>query len=415
MQGERGSQDHRGRLPFPALDPEFSRAELIRRRLRNWSAAAAVIVILAGLGGLATYLLRGHVTPHRGASERTNQQTVKTLPASAAPVGTVLSQTPRGALAISGLRGQPAPPLMSLPQQVFVSPSLDNAFLAVSNGLLVSVGAHGHLSATHLKNVSTTKWSPVGPEPLADHDRFLALEYSGASAGPGDNAISVRSLATGKSESLGSGDLVAGDPAAAGVVASLPVASLTSGAPANGLWPDGMVVLRDAGQKAVVLGTAAQLYQDVHLPAGTLANFFPSPDPAGDKIAIVVQPLNPAASAGVVVVTRSGRVVYAVGGAGRSVSVSWSLSGQSLAIAGQGPHESVLRIWTASGSPSVQPFPGHAGYTDCVWSPDGAWILCALAGEHSDGKQWVVAAASGGPMAVTKGPGFPLSWIGDGR
>jgi hypothetical protein len=378
--------------------------------------AAAAIVILAGLGGLATDLLRGHVTPHRGANERTKQQTVKTRPASAAPIGTVLSQTPRGALALSGLRGQPATPLMSLPREVFVSPSLDNAYLAVSNGLLVSVGTHGHVSATHLKNVSTTRWSPVGPEPLADHDRFLALEYSGASAGPGDNAISVRSLATGKSESLGSGDLVAGDPAAAGVVASLPVASLTSGAPANGLWPDGMVVLRDAGQKAVVLGTAAQLYQDVHLPAGTLANFFPSPDPAGDKIAIVVQPLNASVPAGVVVVTRSGRVVYAVGGAGRfvSVSVSWSQSGQSLAIAGQGPHESVLRIWTAGGSPSVQPFPGHAAYTDCVWSPDGAWILCALAGQHSNGEQWVVAAASGGPMAVTKGPGFPLSWLGNG-
>jgi hypothetical protein len=410
MQVERGDHEHSATPPFPALDPELTRSAQTRRWLRNGAVTAAVIVILAGLGGLTTYLVRGHA-PQRSASGRPGvQQTAKTLPASAAPAGTVLSQTPRGPLTLSGLRGQHPKLLMSLPEQAYVG-AADSRYVATSTGLLLSIGAHGRLSSTRVRNVSASTWSPAG---LSDHDQYIALENSNGSSGPGENSIDMTSLATGKSRSLGTGDTISGDPAAVGVIASLPAVSVTTGAPTNGLWPDGSVVLRDAGSKNVLLGTAAQLNADVHLPAGALTGFQPQPDPAGDKIAIVVEP-DDRGSAGVVVVTRTGRELYALGGLGSYASAAWSPSGQSLAIAAPGPHGSVLHIWNASGSTSVQPFPGHADYGDCVWSPDGARILCAVVGEHSNGEQWVVASAHGGPMVVTNGPGYPIRWLGAGQ
>lgn len=418
MQVERGDHHHSATPRFPALDPELTRPEVMRRWLRNGAATAAAIVILAGLGGLTAYLLRGHA-PHGSASHQHGvQQTVKTLPASAAPAGTVLSQTPAGALTRSDLRGNSPTLLMPLAKQVSVYSSPDNRYFVTSGGQLLSLGPHDHLSATRLRNVDATTWNPVG---LADHAQDVVLENDNGpgSDGPGENPISAASLATGKSQNLGTGDSMTGDPAAAGIITSLPATSVSTGVPTNGLWPDGSVVLRDAGRKDVVLGTAAQLNADVHLPAAALANFFPAPDPAGDKIAIAVQPLSIPGTAsrasGVVVVTRSGRVRYALGGTGQYAGMSWSLSGQSLAIYWSGPHGSVLHIWNAAGSTSVQQFPGRADYGDCSWSPSGAWILCAADGQHSNGEQWVIASAHGGPMVVTKGPGYPISWLGAGQ
>jgi hypothetical protein len=43
----------------------------------------------------------------------------------------------------------------------------------------------------------------------------------------------------------------------------------------------------------------------------------------------------------------------------------------------------------------------------------GAWILCACPGANQAGRDWVVAAASGGPIVVTHGPGFPIAWLGE--
>ena len=177
------------------------------------------------------------------------------------------------------------------------------------------------------------------------------------------------------------------------------------------MWPDGKVVIRDAGRKDVLLGTAAQFNADAGLPASTADYLFPVPDPAGDKIAVEVEPQSGRLPSGVVVVSRSGHKLFALGRAGHYVGVSWSLSGRSLAMPAQVAHGSVLHIWNASGSTSAQPFPGRADYAGCSWSPDAAWILCEVSGPHASGEQWAVASASGGPMVVTKGPGYPLAWL----
>ncbi len=388
----------------------------MRRWLRKCAATAAVIVMLAGLGGLSTYLLRGHASHGSASHQHGVRQTVRTRPASAAPAGTVLSQTPKGALALSDLRGQHPKLLMSLPQQVYVA-AADSRYLVTSNGLLLSVGAHGQLSSTRMRNVNASAWSPAG---LADHDQYIALlNYNTAASQADGTPLSITSLVTGKSQSLGVADDVSGDPASAGVIASLPAppvaTSTPTAAPANGEWPDGSVVIRDAGKKDRLLGTAGQLNSDAGLPASAQTDLYPQPDPAGDMIAIVVQPIAGRFSAGVVVVTRTGRELFALSRAGLTVSVSWSPSGQSLAIVAQLPHGSVLHIWSSGETGAAQRFPGAADYGACVWSPDGAWILCAVTGQHSNGEQWAVASAHGGPMVVTTGPGYPISWLGAGQ
>jgi hypothetical protein len=414
MRGEDIDLDQSGRRRFPALDAELSRSKMTRRRLRNAAAVVAAVVVLAGLGGLTAYLVRGpagHAGVHPAAPPP-----VKTLPAASAPAGSVLSQTPGGALALSGLRGRAPTVLMSLPRQVYISPTLDGRYFVTTNGELLSLGAHGHLTATRLRNVSQTSWSAGGPEPLADHDKYLALQNFNGTGSPADGSpITIRSLATQKAQSLGTGDQMSGDPAAPGVIISVPAAIVATSTPtangANGMWPDGKVVIRDAGRKDVLLGTAAQFNADAGLPAKTPDYLFPVPDPAGDKIAVVVDPQTGRLPSGVVVVSRSGHKLFALGRAGRYVGASWSLSGRSLAMPAQGAHGSVLHIWNASGSTSAQPFPGRADYAGCSWSPDGAWILCEVSGPHASGEQWAVASAAGGPMVVTKGPGYPITWL----
>jgi hypothetical protein len=414
MAGERSDQVQSERPRFPALDPEPSRSESLRRRLRTYAVAGVAIVVLAGLGGLSTYLVRQTHAPHRGAGRQA--QGTPTRPASAAPAGTVLSQTPHNALALSGLRGQRSRPLMSLPSQAYVA-AADDRYVATSNGLLLSVGAHGLLSSTHMRNVDASAWSPVA---LADHDQYVAAQYYNSTNSQADGIpVSITSLVTGKFRTLGVADALSGDPAAAGVIASLPAPPVATStptiAPSDGQWPDGRVVIRDAGKKDVLLGTAAQLNQDVGLPVTAQTDLLPQPSPSGDMIAIVVQPIAGHFAAGVVVVSRAGRELFAFRRAGRSVSAIWSPSGHSLAMVAEIPHKSVLHIWTAGDGTSAQNFPGSADYGACVWSPDGAWILCAVTGEHSNGEQWAVASARGGPMVVTTGPGYPVSWVATGQ
>ncbi len=414
MRGDDIDLDRSVRRRFPALDAELSAARMARRRLRNAALVTAVVVVLAGLGGLIASLTSGTAAPG-GAAHRAAPAPVKTLPATSAPAGSVLSETQHGALALSGLGGHPAKVLMSLPSQVYVSSTLDARYFVTTNGQLLSL-ANGHLTATRLRNVGPAGWNAGGPEPLADHDKYLAVQNFNNPGSEADGSpIMIRSLATQKGQSLGTGDQLSGDPAAPGVIISLPAPIVATSAPttagANGMWPDGKVVIRDAGRKDVLLGTAAQFNADAGLPAKTPDYLFPVPDPAGDKIAVLVEPQTGRLPSGVVVVSRSGHKLYALGRAGHYVGAAWSLSGQSLAMPALAGSRSVLHLWTAGGDTSAQPFPGRSDYSGCSWSPDGRWILCEVSGPHASGGQWAVASAAGGPMVITKGPGYPVAWL----
>ena len=72
----------------------------------------------------------------------------------------------------------------------------------------------------------------------------------------------------------------------------------------------------------------------------------------------------------------------------------------------------MLRIWTIGGPIVTQPFPAAGGLYDwCIWSPDGAAVLCAAPGGGAGGQGWAVTRAAGGAMTGVRGPGFPVAWL----
>ena len=93
------------------------------------------------------------------------------------------------------------------------------------------------------------------PDPFADHERAVVmLRDFGDPTHSASNPISVVSIATGRSVSLGTGDQVAGDPAAKGAFAAVAAPARVSAAALTSN-PDARVVLRDAGRPQAVLAT----------------------------------------------------------------------------------------------------------------------------------------------------------------
>lgn len=412
MTAERGGQGE-ARPRFPALDPEPPPAARYRRVMLGTGVTVVLLVAVLGLARLTSYLLshRGHahaVATHPSAS-------VRTRTASAAPVATIVSFTPNQYLAVSDLRETRPTILSSLGQMISLpSETVDNRYLVTPDADVISFTGQGHPLIVPMKDVNPDNWSTVGSEPLADHDRYAVLDFNAGTPGQGNSPVEISSLATGTAYTPWQVDDAAGDPQAIGVFASVAAPLQPTSHPTN-TFPDASVKLLDVGRPPVLLATAAQLNGDVRLGAGTPTSFFPYPSPSGALVAVAVQPdVQEGVSAlagGLVVLTRTGHVVASFPGAG---APAWSPSGTSLAFASGSKDGSVLHIWTTPGHLSSQAFPASAGnpYSDCIWSPSGAWILCAAYGPHDNGQDWAVASAAGGPMVVTRGPGLPITWLG---
>lgn len=410
MTAERGGRGE-ARPRFPALDPEPPPAARYRRVALG---AGVTVVVLAAVLGLTR--LTSELVSHRGHTRAAaTQRSVLSRSASAAPVATIVSFTPDQYLAVSDLRESRSTILSSLGQMISLpSETVDNRYLVTPEADMVTFTGQGHPLVAPMKDVDPDEWSTVGSEPLADHDRYAVLDFNAGTPEEGDSSIEVSSLATGTAYSPWSADAVAGDPQAIGVFASMSAPLQATTHPTNTL-PDGSVQLLDLGRRSVVLATADQLNGDVKLASGTPTSFFPYPSPSGAMVAVVVQPDAPqgvsALPSGVVVLTRTGHEVASFPGAS---APAWSPSGTSLAVASGGKGGAVLHLWTTRGHLSSQAFPASGGnpYSDCIWSPSGAWILCAASGPHDSGQDWAVASAAGGPMVVTRGPGLPITWLG---
>lgn len=418
VSAERGDGGESRHPRFPALDPEPPPSARYRRLARSVAVTIVALAVVLGLARLTFYLLGNHGQAPPASSTRS----IPVRPASDAPAGTIVSLTSGQYLAVSDLRGDRPTELSSLGKMVPApDPTLDNRYLVTPFAQLITFTAQGHPVVTQMKDVNAGYWDPVASEPLADHDQEAVLYSNGAGINSGNNPIEISSLATGVAYSPWQADNVAGDPQMAGIFASVAAPFQASSNPTNS-YPDASVQLLDFNRPRVVLASAAELDADVRLAATTRALFFPYPSPNGDLVAIVVQPITQPGESfgqeggGVVVLTRTGREVASFGAAGGLISPAWSLSGTSLAIAANSGHGTVLRIWETGGVSSSQSFPPSEGnqYGDCIWSPDGAWILCAESGaKGTAGQNWVVASVSGGPMVVTHGPGLPLAWLGE--
>jgi hypothetical protein len=291
--------------------------------------------------------------------------------------------------------------------------SPDNRYLSLINGQVISI-RRGPVLASYPAKVPLSSNTTVAlPDPFADHERFVVMltDY-GNPTQSASNPISLISIATGRSVSLGTGDQVEGDPVARGVFAAL-AAPPRGSAVALQTNPDARVVLRDAGHPQAVLATAGALSHAVGLARSLPVSLAVYPAPSGTEVAVSVRPAAGGSDGGLVILSRSGRMITTLrarGGAGPALGVPvWSVSGRALAYLSTSTSGApALSVWSGGGRISVSPLPSSAGrYGTCVWSPDGRSVLCPAV----SGSEWVVAPAAGGPPGVARGPGFPVAWL----
>jgi hypothetical protein len=395
-----GSPVDSGRPKFPALDPEPPPSARRRRiAIRLGATIAAAALVTAGLQ--LTALNRHAPSAHR--------KSIAARYLSAAPVARILSITPKLYLALWDLREGRATTLKSFGEMIDDPiASVDFRYLATPYGQVISLTGPGAPAIAHTK-FSISEYQETAPtSAFADHDHYAVVLGSSSGFGSTENPISLQALATGRALNLGIGDNVAGDPGAPGVFTSV-AAPVRPTAQATQMFPDGLVQRRDAGRARVTLARIAQLDRDAHLPAGAQAALFPYPDPAGDKVAIAVEPTAANQRPAVVVMTRTRHVLQTFTGLSGLIAPAWTQSGKSLAFVTSGP-QPVLHI-SADGKTALVRLP-EGEYGSCVWSPDGAWVLCPAAGPAANGRNWFLSSASGSTMVRTTGPGFPIAWLG---
>jgi WD40 repeat protein len=385
---------------FPVLDAEPPR--------RPWRVRAIVLAVVAGAvaAGVALWSVSSGGSRLAGAAGQ---------PASLAARagGRILALTPTGSLVLTDPGGTHVTMVRALGvvgQVVTASP--DGRYLSLGNGQVAVVRTGPVLASYPTKTSVSWEKIPAWPDSFADHERQLVMLLSYGADALATNPVFLTSLATGRSVSLGVGDQVAGDPRTAGAFLSVAAPPRPSAAVTH-FSPDSRIELRDAGRPPVTLATAAALNHDLGQSQQLSVQLIPYPDQSGDQIAVIVQPTAGSQQAGIVVLTRAGRVIGTVPARlGVRGTPAWAPSGGSLAYSSNGSNGPELRVWKIGGPIGTRPFPGSDGtYSWCIWSPDGASILCAAPGVGTGSQNWAVTGAAGGAMAGVRGPGFPVAWL----
>jgi hypothetical protein len=407
-------RDETPRRRFPALDPEPPPPPWWRRLLWPACALAAAALVVTAVRLVPSFFPGSPTAPghSRGAHHPRRGEGAGPAPPAA---GRVVFVTQSGALALANPDGSHlarAGGFGNVGDSVAVSP--DNRYISLLNGQVIRISP-GPALASFPGKVQPGSGSAVAlPDPFADHGQAVVmLQDFGDPTYSSTNPISVISIATGRSVALGSGDQVAGDPAAAGVFTTVS-ASIAAGAASLVTTPDARVVIRDAGRPPVLLVTARQLTRDLGLPRRLAVSLAVYPSPRGTEAAVTVRPAAGGPGGGLVILTRSGRTVARLparaGAAPAPGGPAWSPSGKSLAYLGSTSGGSPeLSVWSAGRRPlESSPLPASAGrYGECVWAPDATSVLCPASG----GSQWVIAPAGGGLPAVVPGPGMPVAWL----
>jgi hypothetical protein len=398
------------RARFPALDPEPPP--------RPWwwrtAVAAGVLAAVAAVAAAVTFW------PSSSAPVRPAPAAGRPHLPAAVDRGLIVTLDRAGYLVLADPDGRHATRLSSLGSEGHdVAAAPDGRYLSVGNGQFLVVRNGATLAAYPAKVPLSSNNAAAWPDSFADHDRdvIMLLDY-GDSSYSTQNPVTVYSLGTGSSRSLGVADSVAGDPLAAGVFASVAAAPEAS-ATVTPVNPDARVELRDAGRPAVVLATAGSLNRDLRQSPDQPVQLIPYPDPSGEKVAVVVQPVSGSEDgAGIVVLNRAGRVVATIATPfGVDGLPAWSPSGASLAYASTGNAGRALFIWAVGGRNATRSFPsGGDIYTLCVWSPDGRSILCTATAAPDQGGTtgpagWAVLSTSTGVIATVPGAGRPIAWL----
>ena len=284
-------------------------------------------------------------------------------------------------------------------------------YISLLNGQVISVRPGPSLASFPGKVELSSDGTVPLPDPFADHERAVVMlaDY-GDPAFSSSNPISVVSIATGRSLSLGSGHQVAGDPAAAGVFTTV-----TAPPPAAGVslqtTPDARVVRRDAGRPPALLATAGELSHEVGLPRRLAVSLAVYPSPSGAEAAVTVRPAAGGPGGSLVILTRSGQMVAALparAGTGPAPSDPVS-SGTSLAyLSTSGSGGSQLSVWSA-GPPGTCPARSRRRPAATARA-SGRRMAPRFSARPRAGRNGWSPAPPGRP-SVTRGPGLPVAWL----
>jgi hypothetical protein len=378
---------------FPALDPEPPP--------RPWRrVGAALVIVLAGLGSWLGLTVSGQRTADHKAA--VSVHLVRGL------TGVVLSETPGSFLSATDMQTGKVAVFRSF-GQFSSSPnpvvSADGKYLfdaAVGRFLSLSLPGHPE-AAPNALSFSPGDMPGFMADPWSDHDTGV-VELSCPVNGQGlQETIAdaqLESVRTGNAVSLGPADSAAGDPQRAGAFVAVPQSGET---PSNGFQPDARLILADAGSPPRLLATTAQLDHVLGNKPGTPLSISPIPNPQGSMIAVNVVSTTDGA-AGMVVLSRSGKVLGSEPGGG--LAVVWSHSGAELAFTDPSGAGAEITVWKIGVQSVTTTLDDAAMAPDaCAWSPDDVSVVC------DDGPRgnWLVIRSN--TESVTTGKGQPLAWV----
>lgn len=386
--------DHAGRRRFPALDPEPPPRPWWRRLL-----PPTVVIVIAAAVTVAIM----DVPALTGRAHHVARQRLGGYAAD----GEILAQTGTGGLVVARPGGGKHATLSALGQfPVGLTAASDMRYVWLGDGQALSLASLAHPAVTQTKVNYTANTQRPLVSPFAGHDRYIVLLSSFYGMPQAKARITVNSITTGKAVALGAGDMAAGDPQSEGAFVSV-AAPLRASASGDQIIPDSRLELRVAGYRPKVLATASVLNHALGASRSRQVALTPFPSPSGNEVAVAVETATANPTEEIVVLSRAGKVIDTPLAPGPPVGLAWSPNGTSLAYASLGTAGGELTIWNAGGGSITVTFPyTGARYSMCVWSPDGASVLCSdSAGEH-----WAVAHAAGGQMTAVPGYGVPLAW-----
>lgn len=288
--------------------------------------------------------------------------------------------------------------------------SADSAYLVSSEGdTLLRVTATGvKRMRSPVVSTSTQDFEPA--QPFLDHNRYILAATDGSKHA----TIKAVPLAGGKAKLLGHGYDVSGDPrslAAYVSIASGPqVSDLVAGALVQ---PVGRIVRMAAGQAPHTLITTKQIDRLSGQSARTHWLMSATPNPDGSDVLVTALTLDaPSPRSLLAVLNPSGQVIASATGSQLGGGY-WSPDGSHAAYLDLSKDQ--LVVWQpATGTKTSIPVPAEeSGWYDCIWSPDGSWLVCA--GGHAivrgDPTTRLLVDLTDRKTATMKTSDIPVTWL----
>ena len=289
--------------------------------------------------------------------------------------------------------------------------SPDGQVLLSSAGTVIFLGLNGQLSFTPAPVAApfTSNGATLAvPTPFADSNQavIVVTPRSGFSLG----TAAVVTIATGLSTELGTVDSVAGDPQSLGAFASIPLPPSSRLAPTA----DSGIELLSASHPPVTLTTASDLDRAVGQPPTALIDPEVFPDPAGDKIAVVLNPITPTQSnVPLVVLDRDGRVLSTTPAGFGPIwqgQPSWSPDGRLLSYPTHAGTTTAVAVVSSHGEPITHPAAGpDTQFGGCLWSPTDAAAVCLARRGTQD--EWAFLFPQRKDLITAPTRGNPLMWL----